>query len=260
VPGRLEELDAAFWQRAGVSAFDVVFHLGAFAPKKAREADAIENIYTANLIGTRKLLQSLPAVPGKFIFGSSADVYAKPNDGDLLNEFSAVEPASIYAASKFFCEHLVRAFAREQGFQPVVLRYGHIYGPGEESYSKIIPNAIRRMVAGDPPVISGDGSAERDYFYVSDAVEATVRSVGCEPGAQLINIVSGTSHSVRDVVETLGNILAFETVPRYEPATAPQVVLRFDDTIARRALGSWTRVPFESGLRQEVDYFKKAVS
>ena len=101
-------------------------------------------------------------------------------------------PQSLYAASKLFCEHLAGIVTKTGGTSYAISRYGHIFGAGEAAYRKLIPEAIRRLLAGVSPLLYGDGSAERDFLYVDDVVEATLRAA-VAPVSELgpVNFVRG---------------------------------------------------------------------
>ena len=83
LPIALESLDANVWLHAGIDRIDVLLHLGGFIPKSSADTPAIEANFESNLLGTRRLLESLPSVPSKIVFASTVDVYA-PNDGVIF--------------------------------------------------------------------------------------------------------------------------------------------------------------------------------
>ena len=172
----LEALTVRTWERIGVERVAILYHLAGFTPKSPDAADALDAVYRDNLDSTRVLLHSFPASPRRIVFASTLDVYLAPAKNAVLSESSSLGPANLYAASKLFCEVLVRQSCRGHGSSCAILRYGHIYGPGEEAYRKVIPQAIRAVLEGESPVVYGDGSAMRDFLYVDDAVEATVRA------------------------------------------------------------------------------------
>ena len=257
VDAPLDQLSRETWRTSGVERIDVVFHLAAFTPKSGAAADSVEEVYRDNLLGTRSLLESLPSPPERIVFASTLDVYAPLPEGGVLTESSPLAPANLYAASKLFCEQLIRAYAQAHGCRSTILRYGHIFGPGEEAYQKLIPQTIRQLLQGEAPVLYGDGSAERDFLYVDDAVEATLRAAVLKeqlPGP--INIVRGSSRPIRDIVEMLVDIAGFSGNIRFLADRPSGQSLRFDNRGMRESLGVWPYVSLEDGLRREVDYFK----
>lgn len=257
VTAALDQLTRQTWLDYGIEKIDFVFHLGAYTPKKQGEANEIDEIYKGNLLGTRALLESLPSVPSKFLFSSTLDVYSRLHQDQTLTEDSRLEPASLYGASKMFCEKLVRLHADKYGYGCAILRFGHIYGPGEDAYSKLIPQTIRAMLKGEHPIIFGDGSIRRDFMFVGDAVEATIRAAR-SPDHEVgpINIVSGKSQSVREVVDIIFSVSGSVAAPKYREAAAGGTSLEFSADRMFDVLGTWSLCTLESGLRQELDYFR----
>lgn len=257
VTAALEELSPETWRKAGIEQVHVVLHLGAFTPKTRDAADRVDAVYGDNLIGTRSLLDSLPSVPDVIVFSSTLDVYAPVPDGVALDETSPLGPTTLYGSSKLFCEHLVQVYARTQGCRAAILRYGHIFGPGEEAYGKLIPHTIRQLLRGEAPTVYGDGKAERDFLYVEDAVEATLRAaVSHNPDVGPINIVRGTSRPIRDIVEMLANLTGFRGPIQFRSDRPGGPSLRFDNRRMRETLGIWNLVSLEDGLKQEVEHAK----
>jgi nucleoside-diphosphate-sugar epimerase len=253
----LDDLSPEIWRQAGVEHIDILFHLGAFTPKFQTEADRVEEVYRDNLIGTRSLLDSLPSPPDRVIFTSTIDVYAVPPMDGLLDEDSPLGPSGLYGISKLFCEQLIRVYATMFGCGYSILRYGHIFGPGEGAYGKLIPQMIRRLLQGEEPVLYGDGSAERAFLYVSDAVEATLRAaVSNRYEIGPINIVRDASASIRSITETLIRITGFAGGIKYLTDKPNGYPLRFDNRRMREVLGEWNFVSLEEGLKREVDYFR----
>jgi UDP-glucose 4-epimerase len=253
----LEDLEPATWREAGVGPFDVVFHLAAFTPKHAGE-NQLEEVHRSNLRGTSALLGSLARAPRRVVFASTLDVYALAGPDGVLDEGSPTRPADLYGASKLFGEQLVREYAAAEGCEHAILRYGHLFGPGEERYRKLIPTVIRGLLREEAPTLVGDGTALRDLLYVEDAVEATVRASSADTGLlDPLNVVRGESVSVEHVVKLLASLTGFAGEPKRLPGNAPIHSFRFDASRMRAALGTWEMVSLEEGLRREVAHFRR---
>jgi len=242
----------------GGEAFDAVFHLGAYTPKTSGASDS-DAIVAANIVGLRRLLAATTAVR-RFVFTSTLDVYAPAADGERMDEGSALGPRSLYAASKLFGELLVQDAGVASGVDTVVLRYGHLYGPGEDAYDKFVPLVIRNLMQGRPPYVYGDGSAEVDLLYVEDAVEATLRAASRPEASGVINVVRGTSHSLRAIATELVDIVGFLGDIRYVPDRPQKPGIRFDPARMRERLGTWPLVDLAEGLRREVEHVAHAPS
>lgn len=254
----LDRLSSEIWRKAGVDNIDLIIHLGAFTPKSWAEVDLIEDICRDNITGTRTLIESLPSIPKRIVFASTIDVYAPPLAGYMIDEASPLGDWGLYGVSKLFCERLIRVYARELGCGYAILRYGHIFGPGEGAYEKLIPKTIHNLLRGEPPVLNGNGNAERDYLYVDDAVEATLRAATAtieELGP--VNIVRGTSTSLREIAEHLIKITGFSGSVKYLEDKPNGYSLRFNNAMMRSTLGEWDVVGLEEGLSREVNYLRR---
>lgn len=253
----LQRLTPEYWRLHDIGHIDYIFHLGAFIPKIASEANLIERVVDDNISGTRALLQSLPGTPKRLIFSSTVDVYAEPKDGEVLTEGSPVKPSALYGSSKIFCEHLISAWSKERCCDYAILRYGHIYGPGEEEYRKLIPVAIRSLLANQAPIIYGDGSTLRDYLYVGDAVEATLRAGLVEGCVGPVNIVRGESVSLKEIVQLLIRLVGNKNETEFLQDKPNGNSLRFDNDLMSKLLGNWSMTSLEEGLATEVDALRR---
>lgn len=257
VEAGMDGLTRETWSAAGVERVDVVLHFGAFTPKSGDQADSIDGAVNDNLLGTRALLDSLPGAPERVVLASTLDVYAPPAPGEPLTEASPLGPSGLYGASKLFCEHLVRAWCAQRGCGCAILRVGHVFGPGEEAYRKLIPQTIRQLLAGERPTLWGDGSAERDFLYVDDAAEAALRAAASPlPALGPVNVVRGESVPVREIVAMLVEITGFAEGPRFLEDRPAGASLRFDAGRMRELLGEWPLVPLREGLAREVEAFR----
>jgi len=255
--GNLAQLTSEYWQSHNVGHIDYVFHLGAFTPKTSAEANQIDQIVDGNISGTRTLLQGLPGKQKKLIFSSTLDVYAQPENGAMLTERSMVVPGTLYGASKLFCESLIEAWANERCCAYAIMRFGHIYGPGEELYGKLIPVAIRNLLAKQAPVVYGKGSALRDYLYVEDAVEATIRAALVEDNIGPVNIVRGESVTLKEIVQLLIRLTGSNKGINFLPDKPNGNSLRFDNGLMTKLLGDWQKTNLDVGLAAEIEAFRR---
>lgn len=255
----LEDLTTTLWRQAGIEQVDVVFHLGAFTPRSQRDVNDVFGVFQGNVLGTRALLASLDPAPRRFVFASSVDVYAAPASRDaLIDEASPASPKSLHGASKLFCEKLIEADAAERAYACSILRYGHVYGPGEEAYEKLIPKTIERLRGGQPPVLYGDGNLQRDLLYVDDAVTATLRAASSDdPAPGPINVVSGESVSIREVIHLLARLTGYHGEILEKAGTSSGHSLRFDNRCLLERLGVKPSISLEEGLRRELAYLDR---
>jgi nucleoside-diphosphate-sugar epimerase len=256
VAARLADLPGALAGAGMPASFAGVFHLAAYTPKRGGEEDEAA-IVEGNVEGLRQLLAALEGRVERFVFASTLDVYGAPSG--TLSEASSLAPETLYGASKVFGEVLVRRWGRRVRVPTALLRLGHIYGPGEDAYQKLIPVTIRAVLAGRPAVQVGDGQDLRDFLYVGDLVAMLVAAWRALEAGDLepLNLVSGRPVTIGEVIATIVRLAGAGAVER-RPASGPPRSFRFDASrvAARLPVGALTS--FEDGLRAEIDWFRAA--
>lgn len=250
---------------------DSVFHLAAIPSVPW----SIERPLACDLVISHATLQLLEAVrrhngaaPSarrieRVVVATSCAAY-----GDLLPEVpkredQPVAPLSPYAAAKLACEQHCAVYARVFGVPTVALRFFNVFGPRQDptsQYAAVIPNFIRAALAGQPPTVYGDGGQSRDFVFVDDVVGACrlARTAPAERVAgQVINIGSGQSATLREVLGALSAICGRRIEPRFAPGRAGEVrSSRADISRAQSLLGFTPRVSLEGGLRRTVEWFR----
>jgi UDP-glucose 4-epimerase len=236
--------------------FSGVFHLAAAIPKAAGEGNVREVLET-NVMGCHGFLQAISGAAERFVFASTVDVYGG-NTPEVITEETQLRPQDLYAASKMMGEVMVRRWGEGCGARTAIVRIGHIYGPGEGAYRKVIPNTIRRVVGGAHPALVGSGEELRDFLYVADAADGLVRAWDAMEAGDVgpVNLVSGGSVTVLDILRIIceASGVAF----RYErlEAARPGRSFRFDASRAQKELGFRPSTPLEQGIRAEVEWFR----
>ena len=150
-----------------------------------RSIDGPEAFVQTNIVGTHALLMAARAAwledgirPHRFHHVSTDEVYGTLGPDDPpFTETTAYAPNSPYAASKAASDHLVRAYAETYGLQATISNCSNNYGPWQLP-EKLIPLAIRRLLAGEAVPVYGDGGNVRDWLHVADhcrGIEAVLR-------------------------------------------------------------------------------------
>jgi nucleoside-diphosphate-sugar epimerase len=152
----------------------VVVHCAAYSgPMVAR--DNPHAIASVNIGGTANLLEAA-RIHGlrRLVFLSSNTVYG--NHPDPISEESALEPTTVYGATKVSGEKLINAYARRYGVEGVSLRISAVYGPNRQTYC-YIRTLIENAVRGDPTSLPFGADFPRQYLHIDDAVDAITRAV-----------------------------------------------------------------------------------
>jgi nucleoside-diphosphate-sugar epimerase len=196
----------------------------------------------------------------RVIFAGSSSVYGLATDMPL-GEDHATDPQSPYAASKAAAELYLRALGPTLGVETVALRYFNVFGPSQDpasQYAAVVPRFITAALAGDRPVVYGDGQQSRDFVHVANVVSANLLAASAADADGLTaNIGGGASYSLLDLLRLLGSVLGRDLDPQHEPARTGDVPRsEADISVARERLGYAVIVPFEEGLRQTVDTYR----
>jgi UDP-glucuronate 4-epimerase len=237
--------------------FDQVIHLAARAGvRPSLEEPALYQ--RVNVEGTVNVLEAarLNRVR-KAIIASSSSVYgvnAKVPFAESDPIFHAISP---YAASKLACEALGHVYHHVYGFDVVMLRFFTVYGPRQRP-DLAIHKFARLISAGKPIPFFGDGTAARDYTYITDILDGVIACTQKEFGYEIINL--GESQTVRldRLVELLESALGKKAVLDRQPAQPGDVPITFADIAKARArLGYKPRVKIEQGIPLFVDWFNR---
>ncbi len=233
-----------------------VIHLGAYTPKDNKFANDIDKC-TSNIEFTKLLLQQIPNTINQFIFISTLDVYYL--DGNIINEATQTEPSSLYGWSKLYCEKIVEQWCKQNNVKCTILRLGHIYGPGEELYLKLIPETIKKLIAGVQPTIYTKGDEIRSFLHIDDCVRCIWDALNINAEYALINIVSGNAFTIKQIVELLIQCSGKNIEPQILGNNIKTNDYIFDNSIMIKYFGK-EKVDLLDGLKNEYEYIKSLMS
>jgi UDP-glucose 4-epimerase len=216
-----------------------------------------------NIIGSLNLIEaSLAHGVKRFIYAATAGAgYGEPKQMPVPEDYP-INPITPYGISKHTIEHYLFTFQFLYGLSYVVLRYGNVYGPRQNSQGEAGVFAIfcKQMLASIQPVIYGDGKKLRDYVYISDVVAANVAAL--ERGSnEIFNISSGLTTADLEVFQTVRQLLGKQVEPTYvarRPGEIDNICL--DISKAKSVLGWQPRVKLAEGADLAVAYFQREMS
>lgn len=241
-----------FFIKNGFESIEVVIHAGAYIPKSTVESNDLFKSKT-NIDNSFKLITTnLPRLK-KIVFLSTIDVY---NDTEeAISENSEVKPQTLYGASKLYCESMISAWAGQNSIENIVLRIGHVFGPGEHEYKKLIPEVMRNIIFGKELSIWGTGEDIRSFIYIDDVVNAILATLKKNKMASPINIVSDVPLSIQKVIETIINTSGKNVVPNKITSDHHPRNLLFDNSKMRNQLYQ-PKITFEEGIKKEWEAFR----
>jgi CDP-glucose 4,6-dehydratase len=243
--------------------FDAVFHLGAQTLVGPAMAEPILTFET-NVRGTWTLLEGCRRAEVPAVVVASSDKAYGPSEELPYREEMQLHPASPYEASKAAADAISLSYWPAYGLPVAVTRFANIYGGGDLNFSRLIPEAIAAVLDGRRPQIRSDGSPERDFLYVADAVSAYLAVEAATgaggPGAgEAFNAGGETPHTVAEVLETIAAVSGGGLDPEFRGSGSPagEIDRQFVDSTKLRRISGWApAVGLRDGLIRTLDWYR----
>jgi CDP-glucose 4,6-dehydratase len=168
-----------------------------------------------------------------------------------------------YDTSKAAADMLSRSYWHTYSLPVAVTRFANLYGGGDANRSRLIPEAVCAALAGRPPVVRSDGSPERDFLYVEDAVRAYLaiwEALGRgQAQGEAFNAGGGGLHRVGDVVALICNLAGTDVAPDVRGRGTPhgEIDRQWVDSTKLNELTGWRpEVPLQDGLRRTLEWYR----
>jgi nucleoside-diphosphate-sugar epimerase len=241
---------------------DYVIHLAARTSVPRSVADPLET-NRVNIDGTLNVLVAArDAKVRRFAYAASSSAYGETPTLPKT-ETMPPEPISPYGVTKFVGELYAQVFGRAYGLENVSIRYFNVFGPRQDptsQYSGVLARFALALLEGQPPVVYGDGEQSRDFTYIDNVVDQTLRA--CEaPNASgmVFNGGTGARITLNEVLKLLEKITGQKIQAKYEPPRTGDIRhSQADISLARKILGYEPRVDFEEGLRRTWEWYKQS--
>jgi CDP-glucose 4,6-dehydratase len=176
---------------------------------------------------------------------------------------AALQPSYPYETSKAAADLIARSYWHAYGVPVATTRLSNVYGGGDLNRSRLIPEAVGAALARRPPILRSDGTPERDFQFVDDAVAAYLAIAEALDGegarGEAFDAGGGRAYAVREVVELICRIAGSEVEPDIRGHRTPDGELdrQYVDTTKLRELTGWRpRVDLEEGLRRTVEWYR----
>ena len=236
-----------------------VFHEAAL-PSVQRSVEDPARSNLVNVNGTLNvLLAARDAGVKKVLFASSSSVYG---DTPVLPKVETMTPApmSPYAVTKLTDEHYCRVFTSLFDLPTVALRYFNVFGPKQDptsQYAAVIPNFITRILAGEPPVIHGDGRQTRDFTFVRDVVRANILAAESD-AVGVFNVACQKRIDLLELAGTIMDLVGTRVDPIHEPSRPGDVRDSLADiSRAAEAFGYAPAYTLNDGLKETIQWFAR---
>ena len=232
---------------------DFVFHLAALG-SVPQSVEQPETYHEVNINGIfNVLLAARKNKVKKVVYTSSAAVYG--NDPELPKREDML-PCTIspYAVTKLTGEYYCNAFHAAYGLPTVCLRFFNVFGPRQDpnsQYAAVIPNFIKRIREGNPPIIYGDGEQTRDFTYVSDVVKAMIL-VAENDATGIYNISRGETITISVLADTVIRTFNADVHPEYREPRPGDIVHSYADITKAKSIGFHPKYTLEEGLSRMI--------
>jgi UDP-glucose 4-epimerase len=242
---------------------DYVLHQAAIPSVPRSVANPIET-NRANVDGTLNLLVAArEARVKRVVYASSSSLYGDtpslPKREDMVPN-----PISPYAVSKLTGEYYMTSFYRVYGLETVSLRYFNVFGPYQDPtsmYSGVLAIFISKMLAGEQPMINGDGEQSRDFTFIENVVNGNLLACHAPADAaagRVFNVACNRRVTLNETYCLLQNLTGYKGAAKYGPERGGDIKHSLADiALAKKHLGYSPTVDFEEGLRRTVAWYRE---
>ncbi len=246
---------------AALAGMDSVIHLAAAGSVVMSVEDPVTN-FDVNVVGTFRVLDAARRAGVERTVQASTGGALIGDATPPVDEQSLPKPISPYGASKLAGEGYAYAYAQCYGLRTVALRFANVYGPWSARKRGAMTTFFKRIHAGEPIVIYGDGSSSRDYIHVDDISRALQLALETDvPGGTVLHIASGVETTARELA---GLCTAAAGVPDHPVEFAPRRPGEVDRNfasyeLAGKVLGYAPTISREDGIKDTWDWFTEHV-
>ncbi len=251
--------DLAAVQSASKGA-DYVIHLAARTSVPRSVQNPLET-NSVNIDGTLNVLVAArDAKVRRFVYAASSSAYGET---PTLPKTEAMQPAPIspYGVTKYVGEIYAQVFGRVYGLENASVRFFNVFGPRQDptsQYSGVLSRFMLAVIEGKQPVIYGDGEQSRDFTYIDNIVDETLRACEAKGASGMVfNGGTGARITLNEVLKLLEKISGKKIEAKYDPPRTGDIRdSQADVSLAHKVLGYQPLVHFEEGLRRTWDWYQ----
>jgi nucleoside-diphosphate-sugar epimerase len=239
---------------------DYVIHLAARTSVPRSIKDPVET-NRVNIDGSLNVLVAArDAKVRRVVFAASSSAYGETPTLPKV-ETMQPQPISPYGVSKYVGELYAEVFGRVYGLENACVRYFNVFGPRQDptsQYSGVLSRFMLAVIQGQQPVVYGDGEQSRDFTYIDNVVDETLRACEADGASGLVfNGGTGSRITLNEVLNMLEKVTGKKVQAKYDPPRAGDIRdSQADISRARKVLGYEPLVDFEEGLRRTWDWYK----
>lgn len=216
-----------------------------------------EELLKVNTLGTLNLLEAIrkySKADTKIVFASSLQVYGLTQNLIHLSESESLKPNNVYGLSKKFAEEIINRYNEYYGVKSMIFRISNVYGAGcKPYYNSVISTFIDLIQKKEKIIINGNGEQSRDFIYISDVVNAFLKSLNHHfKHTDTLNICTGNPVSINEIISTLKKVTDISPRVEYKEADEQVNYLIGDPSKAMKALEYKAEIGLEDGLTKTI--------
>lgn len=239
-----------------LSGVSYVFHLAA-RPGVRTEVGNASVYWQQNIQGTLSLLEAVKEYPlKKFILASTSSVYGQASRFPL-NEAAEACPDSYYGISKLAAEKLCFLYNTHYQVPMVILRYFSVYGPRQRP-DMAFDRFIRALLTDESLTVYGDGEQTRDFTFITDIVEGSLRAmIGSTAGGEIINLGGGHRISLKETIALMESLTSRKAKVSFAQSINCEARHTMADiSKARRLLDYAPQTAIAEGIARQIEYIR----
>ena len=267
VRGGLEDYDLLMRTLAEYES-EYIFHLGAQTIVGIGNRSP-RTTFQANIEGTWNLLESARVLNNysegiKAICVASSDKAYGSSNSLPYQEDMPLHGEHPYDVSKSCTDLIAQSYGKTYGIPVSIARMGNIYGPGDLNFNRIIPGTIKSIIQGKAPEIRSDGTPIREYFYVSDAVDAYLtmaeKTQEIKKPGEAYNFSSGEKYSALELVNYIIHLMGSDTKPEIKNNSRDEIQDQYlSIRKAEQVLGWKPHYNLKEGIENTIAWYKKVL-
>lgn len=233
-----------------------VAHLAAIANTRKAVSEP-ESYMNVNILGTLNILELARSMNlGNLVIASSSSVYGNDENIPWSEDSMADRPLSPYGMSKRADELLAYTYHHNFGLNITMLRYFNAYG--ENNRPDLVPYIWGEAILNDKEIeISGDGSRKRDYTYIGDIVDGTIRALEKPLGFEIINLGNSSPVSLKELLVVFEKVTGKKALVKSRPSNKASVESTYANIGKAKKLLDWEpTTSIEEGISKLITWLK----
>lgn len=241
---------------------DYVIHLAARTSVPRSVQDPIGTNFV-NIDGTLNVLVAArDAKVRRIVFAASSSAYGETPTLPKTETMPA-DPISPYGITKYVGELYAKVFGRVYGLENACVRYFNVFGPRQDpssQYSGVLSRFMLAVIEGQQPVVFGDGEQSRDFTFIENIVDETLRACEAQGASGMVfNGGTGARITLNQVLKLLEKLSGKKIRAKYNPPRTGDIRdSQADISLAEKVLGYKPLVHFEEGLQRTWEWYKGA--